>query len=574
MRFFLFFTKILILGCVLISSAFSEVSNYSFRIKGMGGSVLDFTHDSYSDVFYNPAYVANIEGLHVYTNLSNLGSNVPASVLGNEISFLRNAIYPSNLVGFMGRWKFFSGGAFYVSEGYNLFSESTEEIEDSYQTEEEGTIHTFKYITKYHSNSEFNFSGRQIIGIGTINIFGFRLGLMGKLRNFKFSLINESSDISKDFKDGNLTFNRERNTTMSFETGSTFLGLTAGTVVGGEKTELSISAGIQPGGISLSSRFVNELIIKPYYQSWYYEYDQDPLVNFKIGDTQSQFNFSMLGSEIFGNARLMQKIGSATKTSIFGRLSTALFPIEIKDEYIDKYEANKPDGWYGSSIGEYGFYHFTKEVIKRNGKGSFRFLQIKTGIGFEHIFDNGALFVLGVKGTFLHSSGKIETDPRIRVYRLKYLENDLSLEDVGYIKTTDYNNSSTLKGNINLLYLEIPTALEFNIFSKWKFRIGSNQIIPLYGVGNYYFSSIDKPDVTKTEYTDGPSAGSTYVDTDPQEGISSSDLKFKVFSTNINITQYYTGLGYQVNENINVDIIHYTDLTQLNTWYLSFTVRF
>ena len=37
----------------------ASVSQYSYRILGMGKEVIDFTSDSYSDIYYNPAYLYN-----------------------------------------------------------------------------------------------------------------------------------------------------------------------------------------------------------------------------------------------------------------------------------------------------------------------------------------------------------------------------------------------------------------------------------------------------------------------------------------------------------------------------------
>lgn len=558
----------------LITIAFAGVSDYSFRIAGMGKPVLDFTHDSYSNVFYNPAYIANIDGLHVYTNLSNLGNIIPASILGNEISMLKDAIYPSNLVGFMGRWKFLSGGAFYVTEGYNIGFEETGSDEDKFNW---GDSVSLKYTSKYNENSEFIFGGRQIIGIGTINLFGFKLGVMGKLKTFKSALTFESEDVGKDYQDGQLIYNKTSSYTNNIETGTTFMGLIVGTLIGGGNTELSISGGIQPGGASFSSKFIDEWVRKPYYQTGYYEYDQDPSENFRLNYDDSILDFSMVGSEVFGNVRLMKKIGSATRTSIFGRVSTAFFPIDITDEFKDKYERKRPDSYhdYGASIDtSYGDYYLDQEFSKRNGEGSFNFFQIKGGIGFEHQFVNNTLFILGVKGNFVHIGGKIDVDPRTTERIYKDLENNPSYQDFGYVETINYRNPFTMEGSGNILFLEIPSALEFNISDMWKFRIGANQILPIYGNGKYLISSKDDPNEVKIQYTNGPDADTTVITEDEDEGSSNSEDEIKITSTNFNMSRYYTGLGYQVNENVTVDIIHYTNLTNLGMWYLSFSVHF
>jgi len=575
----------IVIFCLLSVSIFGSVSNYSFRIKGMGSSVLDFTHDAYSDVFYNPAYISNIDGLQIYTNLSNLGSVVPLSVLGNEISFIKNSIYPSNLVGFMGRWKFLSGGAFYVSEGYNFKVETKDNYESEYSWEEGNTTHTEKDLNNYNSTSDFTFGGRQLIGVGTVNLFGIKLGIMGKLKTFNCSYGFESVDKSKDYDDGELTYNRTSEDKYSFNSGLTFLGLTAGTIIGGENTELSLSGGFEPGGLSVSSEFFDEWIRKPYYQGSYYYYQDDDedywdqeQDDFRYNLDKQNLSYSIIGSEVFGNVRLRKKVKSSTNLSMFGRVSTSYFPIDIENESADKYERSKPNyyNWYENYQvydTTYGDYYLDSETYKKNGSGNLNFFQIKAGIGIEHKFENGALFILGAKGNYLHIGNKIELESGERTHIYKDLENNPNYQDYGYIRTINYNNSVTMKGSGNLLFIEVPSALEFDLFKKLAFRVGSNQIIPIYGNGKYEIAAKDKPNTTKIEYTDGPDAGTTETITDQEEGNDEEYTEIKISTTNLNLSSYYTGLGYKVNENISIDIIHYTKLTDLGTWYLSFTIN-
>ena len=569
--------RVIVVTAATLSIGSAGMSNYSFRINGMGGSILDFTHDPYSDVFYNPAYIANIQGLQVYTNLSNLNSKAPASILGNEFSMMKNAIYPSNMVGFMGRWEFLSGGAFYVSEGYNFNFETTSNNKDQYEWDDENGSYIERNLSDFQSNSSFNLGGRQIIGIGTVNLFGFRIGILGKIRTFKGSITFESEEKRKKYEDDKLTYNRTSNHTNNITSGTTFFGLVAGTVIGGENTELSISGGIQPGGASISSKYIDEWIRKPFYSSYYYQYDQDPSKNFKVNYDKNNYDLSVLGSEIFVNARLMKKVGPSTRTSIFGRGSTALFPVKIVDEYKEKYEAKKPDGYYQYSDSfvdtSYGYYQLDEEINKQNGEGSVNFIQLKAGIGIEHQFENNTLFILGIKGNYIHTSGSIDINPRVKSIIYKDLYNNPEGENIGYIQTTDYRNPVTMKGSGNTIFLEIPSALEFTLTDKWIFRVGSNQIVPLYGSGKYSVSVTDKPDETTIKYTDGPNAGIT-VTSISEDVTQFEEGEIKLSSNNFNLSRYYTGLGYLVNENISIDIIHYSNLVDLNSWYISFLVNF
>jgi len=547
----------------------------------MGTSILDFTHDSYSDVFYNPAYISNINGLQIYTNLSNLGNAIPISMLGKEMSFLQNSVYPSNLVGFLGRWKFLSGGAFYVTEGYDITTNVLDKNNDteSYYDFWNDTTYSYSGNRKSDYTAGLHFGSRQIIGVGTINLFGLRFGVMAKFKSFKFGYNYEDNYHKEEYESNKLSYNYTRNSTGEFGTDGTFVGLIAGTVIGGENTELSISGGIQPGGASFTSKFFDEYINDPYYYSSdYYQYYDDPNGNFRIEKDDNTSNLNLIGSELFASARLRKKVGESTFTSLFGRVSTALFPINITDENEYLYERDRPNyqvqDWDGTYYTEYGYHWLEKSQSKENGDGSVNFFNIASGLGVEHRFANDALFILGVKGNYVHIGSEINKNSRTRSYTYQNLDNDPQVDDFGYIQTIDYNNPFKLNISANILYLEVPSSIETYLVKKLKFRIGSNQIIPLYGNGDYLTEYDNKPNEITTIYTHGPETGTTVIENESDGNTENSSIEASISSTNFNFSSYHTGLGYDVNENITIDILHYSNLTHLNTWYLSCTINF
>ena len=79
----------------------ASVSQYSYRILGMGKEVIDFTSDSYSDIYYNPAYLYNENYNNIFSNLSNINKFSNNSLLSTGIHQIDDLIsLPSNLVGF------------------------------------------------------------------------------------------------------------------------------------------------------------------------------------------------------------------------------------------------------------------------------------------------------------------------------------------------------------------------------------------------------------------------------------------------------------------------------------------
>ncbi|NQV16818.1 hypothetical protein HQ531_15245 [bacterium] len=574
-NFSIYVRYILIVVCIgLFTSLFAGVLDYSFRAKGLGPSALDFTHDSYSDVFYNPAYIANISGFHVFTNLSNLGRAVPGSILTNELSTISNALYPTNLVGFLGRWKFLSGGAFYATEGMKLHLEYNEKDDYSYTDDE--SLHS-SYQTKYNSDSktDIGLSGRQIVGIGTINLFGLRLGVLGKLKSFKAEYSYEEVSQDKSYEDGQLLLNTRSEHIDKLSVGRTVFGVTVGTLIGGENTELSISGGINPGAAAFSSEFVDEWLRKPLRISDDYTVYDDSQPNRDQDNYSDVYEVSLVGSEIFANARLMRRIGERTHTSIIGKISTSIFPITLTDESSDASEYSTPDYYYPPNEEQqyYGYSYSSEYSSKRNGEGNFNLSKIEAGLGFQHVFENGTLFILGVKGHYARIAMSLDYDARTTTTLEQDIYNDPSYPSYGYRQTVNYRNPVSLNGTGNLLYLEIPSALEFNFFESWQFRVGSNQKIPLWGNGKWDATLEDKPDTRTTEYTHGELAGQTIIETD-DEGTRNEEINAKISSSSFNLSSFHTGLGYKVNDNVTLDILHYSNLSHLNTWYLSFSVHF
>ena len=513
--------------------------------------------------------------MKIYTNLSNLGEKVPKSLLPNEITGVSNSLYPSNLIGFLGRWKFLSGGAFYASEGYDVSLGSSGANSDLYTY---GDSSTSKYTSSYDDQLNLGLGGRELIGVGTINLFGLRLGVMGRLRSFHATYEASSSSSDLNYQNNALERTHNHNYETKLEFGRTAFGLIAGTLIGGEHTELSVSGGINPISASFSSSFVEDWITKPFWTSnSYYHYDSNPAHNYALNNDDEKYEVSLVGSELFARGRLMTQVGEATRTSLMGKISTGIYPITLTDQYHTWVETNKPDYTVGSGSSPdsvYGYYHLNDYLRKQNGSGNLNLYQIQAGIGFEHTFSNEAVVILGVKGTYMPISSTLDMDPLTRVTTYKDLYNDPDQEDEGYIETINYNDLFSMKVSGNVVFLEIPSALEFQLFKKMDFRVGSNQIIPIYGNGKYESSYTDRPDRTRIEYTDGPNAGNVEESTASGESLSSGSDALKISSTNINFSTFHTGLGYQVNENIQVDILHYTNLTNLSTWYLSFTVGF
>jgi len=136
-----------------------------------------------------------------------------------------------------------------------------------------------------------------------------------------------------------------------------------------------------------------------------------------------------------------------------------------------------------------------------------------------------------------------------------------------YTRVTTFSQTWMDKIDGDTKTFMIPVGAEFNISDPLVFRLGVRY-------------TLDYNDITatreligyepqRTEWNFGDGTDTTFVDQDyTEEGWQTTD-KSTVSSTN-----YVYGIGWHVNDNLQIDLMHFDEITRLTNWKLSATLKF
>jgi hypothetical protein len=113
----------------------------------------------------------------------------------------------------------------------------------------------------------------------------------------------------------------------------------------------------------------------------------------------------------------------------------------------------------------------------------------------------------------------------------------------------------------------IPIGAEFHIADPLVFRLGAR-----HNISYNEYTTIDtlvdyEPERTLIEYGDG----TTYEDIDQAYD---DDYSKEVEKVTLSSTDYYYGLGWKVTDNLQLDLMGFSDLTDMTNWRLSATFYF
>lgn len=541
--------SILVLFVINVGQAF--ISNSSFRLKGMGTELLDFTHDEYSDIYYNPHYLNDIQGKRLYSNLSNLSGVMPASFAATDINLLRNVLYPTNLIGGITDAGNSKIGAIFASSGFSAKFRTESKNSGTYQT-------PARWKDEETMESGGSFGGRDI------NIFygGRSLGIIAKASYFSAGMTYEDSRKEDSFNDnGNQNYHRYEKDEWDFSNRDYLVGLSIGKVMRDGNGETSISGGVEPALMQTSMKDIESYVTR-YFDGNNPDYDNN------YDDDES---ISITGISGKLNFRRQSNIGQNSISSKVLKLSASFVPFSLESTNEDIYES-----WSGDRGSENYYHRYRKSEDNNEMSGAAIVLHSAFGYGREINFDDKKTkLVFGgkLKYFFIFLSGSDDPSTRKTTFYQIYPNGSNNSNDSGYITTIDDNKSVDVSGNLHLLVWNFPIGIETTFLEKFKLRLGSNAVIPMFGMGGLKIDEKDQPDHVRTDYTHGPDAGKIeqeYNEDNPTIE-DSDDLSASV--TNANLHTYSMGLGWQINENLTMDIIHFSKLTDLGTWWFSLGIR-
>lgn len=193
------------------------------------------------------------------------------------------------------------------------------------------------------------------------------------------------------------------------------------------------------------------------------------------------------------------------------------------------------------------------------------------GLGGKVIYDltDRVTFAFGLNVfSRTHDTTRVEDSDANYVY--VYDDGDAQANDPDdYTRTTTYDSEEQIVTTDVLAGFSIPVCVEFNVIKPLAFRLGAIHTISRFEKTTNEDLLDYSAAVTHTVFGDGTE---TYtINPNPNlENIGSSEDY-----VSSNSSTYYTyGMGYSVSENLKIDLMAFSNLTNLSNWRISATMSF
>lgn len=178
-----------------------------------------------------------------------------------------------------------------------------------------------------------------------------------------------------------------------------------------------------------------------------------------------------------------------------------------------------------------------------------------------------AYFAMGI-AFYQNKTNSIDTFNFSEVYT-EYFDNGDGIQDnTDYTATGTYSYSEEYVENSLLSTIMLPVGIEYNIFGNVCARLGATTYLDWYK--SYYSSKYFAYDHGTYTYTYGD--GSTYevLNYNPsyRGDYESGYSYFEKY------TYYNFGLGWQISKNVKIDLMGFSDLTDMTNWEISANVKF
>lgn len=286
----------------------------------------------------------------------------------------------------------------------------------------------------------------------------------------------------------------------------------------------------------------------------------DPVNNYEKGNFINEFDLSNSGNIMF--ARLYGK----RKWEYGGE---TYFYLEGRRENLSKKEGNKDSITYYERRTNLGAFDeiFTRDSrIHQDITNDGNYNSWKLGI--KHIVPIFEKTLFGIGLAIRNTTGDRSFNIN-EIYNLneKYDDGD------GIPDVDDYNLTATrsrIYENLNSFYqwdIMLPVGCEIELRKNLFLRLGANSLIRIKEEQNTINPLSSTPLVTTK--VNGLGDTTTTYETISEDGGSTTIQKTKE-----TITNYTFGLGWNVNKNITLDLMGFTNLVNLTNWRLSLKVKF
>jgi hypothetical protein len=507
----------------------------SMRMRGMGPGLVGIVDDEYSDLFFNPAYINKIEGVRLYTNLSNLHN------LGNDLILDPNyapALY-YNLIGGIASCCGMKYGALLETGGQDATM-----TEHEYSTEIVGN-ETFVDTTKSENvNKDLStafdlFAGKKI---GT-----YYAGLMIGPECIDQAEIDKTTTIDYYYRnDSVIEYNFDQSDASMTEK-IWVVPVNVGIIMGEPENENSFAFSIS----GVKDDFLDNQISKSISQL--------------ISEREESFEkmestLTLKGIVIGLNGRNKRRYEDHS-ISFLGSINYTHQPIT----------ASSLDTTYDLFTPSAGLKEEMSEVTKQELSGAVDYFAIGLGIGGEKYFDamgTNNLFAIGFIPNFYTGTAKIKIKPETT--NTTYYDNYYYFPDtLAYTSTYTNNETWDVKDCFSGFTVTIPAGLETHLTDRLVLRLGVTEDFMLKLKSSYEEVLTDAG--SKYEYS---GTDTSYTQQEPADELDSHTYKTEDKVTWANATTYHYGLGFMINKNIELDFLNFAQLTDLRTWVLGVNIKF
>ena len=538
----------------LNGTLWAQEDKYSFRMRGMGEGLYGFIDDLYSDLSLNPAYIYRFKGNWIYTNLSNLQGGIDTSPFDQRLTLLRSFnAYPNNLLGAISNRFKYPIGVFLESSGYTITSDENDNS-INYNTASTG-------ISKQTRQVLFTDDGvKNFTVLGSFGDFGVSFSIYKNALNSR----SESDDITSSFLVNGTTQLHENSSYLKnsalrkFEFPNSLLGFSIGRVIKRENGEISISAGRRPERMAFYENELLGLFKDQFLSGIGGEFNLPD----EIG---AQFITSGFRS-IYVNTRLKKIYPSITGLQqnnfivSFHRYSLP-FNIDVTDNTI--YDSLAVGGATRKTV------TLTRDA-QSPVKGNASIKRIECGAGMEkYITDSNTMIAFGIKFDYIWGNLDVTFHPAQMNERLgiKVEVGDPAEEAASYKRVISDNKTSFFKSNIKGTFLSFPAGIETKVGRNFTMRFGTQYVFSV--------SSNSEWESRKTDLTD------TLLKTDeahtgfvPSDGFDDSSIKrIRLNTKKTNFNSYHFGINYKFNDIVSLDILHFSKITELDTWWISLIIK-
>jgi len=536
---------------IMLSLSFGLVTE-SFRYQSTAG----LWEDDY-DLLFDPARIPEIEGARLWTSLANF-------VTGTEELF-SNASVPYILIG--GTKNF---GRYYPGLVFDKSSSTTAlytGLNDSYGNplNGDGEVTTVDWTldslgnpvsstTTTETASAFDKENMKdfYVGVGTTRD-NLRFGIGFMRNNYNNTYTDPANNytydfVAEDLLEDTLTYQE----TAVYAGDNIYSSTENGLVFSGWMDKERMSVGFTARFDMLS--YNTEAVITG--DEAEYDNPQQPDTNFTTTTVLNSLTQPESGRRIALDLKLFYDYNENAQ----GRFYVGFFTrsIDYDDDAAD----------YNRTTTEQSYNDFTWDTVttatyydgEKNTKG-FK-------IGTKQLFNVSDRLRFGC-GVFFnmvsHDDATTARDTSVTVEVYDNGDGVPGIEDYTYTAWSSETWSTQVSGNVHSFV--IPIGLEFYLAKPLVFRLGAQHTMTKNDLTTTRTLVDWEPARTRTEYGDG-SVVETIDQTYTEDGSEETD------TSTIPRTDYYYGIGWNVTDNLQIDLMGFNELTDLGTWKLSATFKF